>query len=312
MKNKILSSLLLAVLIIICLLIEYSVDMDEVSIEQYQQTIENPIVIENYEEDEGDSIEPLKVYFFYVGQAESIFVQNGNSCMLIDAGNNEDGEKLSEYIKNDLGIKKIDYLIGTHAHEDHIGGTDVIIKDFEIGRFFMPNRSTTFRTYKDVVSEAKKKNIDIESPKVGTKFKIGEAECEIMTQNDDAEEINDTSIVIQLSFGKHKFLFTGDIEESVERSREWEDIDILKVAHHGTTYASKNNFLKQVKPEIAVIMCGKENDYHYPHDAVRSRLAKNDCKEIYITSEKGTIIMQSDGSKITTECRSDLDFDGNK
>ncbi len=176
----------------------------------------------------------------------------------------------------------------------------------------MPDRKADSKAYTDVIKYANESGINTVSPSVGTKFNVGSAVCEIMTKNDNAEEVNDTSIVVEMTFGKNKFLFAADMLEDEERSRIWNDIDVLKVSHHGSTYSTKDSFIKQVKPEIAVIMCGKNNDYYYPHEAVLKRLEDNNCNEIYITSEKGTIIMQSDGSKITTECRSDLDFDGNK
>jgi len=254
----------------------------------------------------------LKVYFFDVGQADAIFVQNNDSTMLIDAGNNPDGKYISKFLRNKLKINKIDYLIGSHPHEDHIGGLDIILQDFEIGTFYMPDREVEYKSYTDVIKYATEKKINIISPSVGTKFRVGTALCEIMTKNDDAEEINDTSIAIQLTFGKNKFLFTGDMLETEEKSRTWNDIDVLKVSHHGSRHSSKQSFLEQVKPEIAVIMCGKDNEYGYPQKDVLDRLAENNCNEIYITSEKGTILMTSNGNEITTECLPELDFDGNK
>lgn len=254
----------------------------------------------------------LKVYFFDVGQADAIFVQNNDSCMLIDAGNNPDGKYISKYLRKELGIKKIDYLIGTHPHEDHIGGLDIIIEDFDIGTFYMPDRSVDNKSYTDVVKYAKEKDLKILSPTVGTKFKIGTALCEVMTKNDNAEDINESSIVIEVNFGENKFLFTGDIESEAESSRRWNDVDVLKVSHHGSKYATGEGFLKQVKPEIAVIMCAKDNDYYYPHEAVLKRLENINCKDVYITSEEGTILLTSDGKNITEKSFPQLTFDGNK
>ena len=255
----------------------------------------------------------LLIYFLDVGQGDAIFVQNGNNCMVIDAGNNPDGKYISKYLRKELGIKKIDYLIGTHPHEDHIGGLDILIQDFEIGTLYMPNRAVEAKCYTDVIKYANEKGITPISPSVGTTFNVGDAVCEIMTKNDDAEEINDTTIVVQLTFGKSKFLFTGDILEEGENSRTWNDIDVLKVSHHGSTHSTKDSFLKQVKPEIAVIMFGKDNDYYYPHEAVLKRLEANNCQNVYITSESGTIFLISDGNTIsvTQNALPNVDFDGN-
>lgn len=254
----------------------------------------------------------LNVYFFDVGQAESIFVENNGKTMLIDAGNNPDGKYISKYLRKELGIKTIDYLIGTHPHEDHIGGLDIIIEDFNIGNLYMPSKSVENKTYEDVIKIANKKGIKIISPEIGTKFNVGTAKCTIMTQNDNAEDINETSIVIEMSFGIKKFLFTADMLGLNEKTRIWNDIDVLKVAHHGSIYSSEESFLKQVKPEIAIITCGKDNDYHYPHEGVLKRLEEIGCKDVYITKDDGTILLTCDGTNINVKCLPELRLDGNQ
>lgn len=253
----------------------------------------------------------LDVYYLYVGQGDATFIKNGDKTMLIDAGNNPDGKYISKWLRNTMHINKVDYLIGTHSHEDHIGGMDIILEDFDIGTFYMPSKYENNKTYQDVVNWAKKKNVKITTPSVGTKFNVGEAECEIMSIDNTTEDINATSIVIQLNFGMQKFLFTGDMITANEEARSWEDIDVLKVAHHGSTYSSSQDFLKQVKPEIAVISCGKNNDYYYPHEAVLKRLNDVACKEIYDMSEEGTILIKCDGKTNKIE-KLELNFDGNK
>ena len=271
---------------------------DNESNEEILETISSPIQPE------------LKVYFFDVGQGDSIFVENGDDCMLIDAGNNPDGKYISKYLRNKLNIKEINYLIGTHSHEDHIGGMDIIIEDIPIKNFYMPQSTATNKTYLDVLNWAKKKNLEVKNPSVGDTFVIGKATCEIMSVMDNQEEENENSIVVQLTFGNQKFLFTADMEATNESSRKWNDIDVLKVAHHGSTYTNSESFLEEVKPEIAVITCGKDNDYYYPHEAVLKRLNRVGCKEIYVTSEKGTVVITSDGLTNTVECLS-VSFDGN-
>ena len=267
--------------------------------------------LETVEETTNSVSSELKVYFFDVGQGDSIFVQNGEYCMLIDAGNNPDGKYISKYLRKTLGISKIDYLIGTHAHEDHIGGTDIIIEDFDIGTFYMPDTTSNIKSYNDVLDWAKKKDLKVTSPDVGTKFNLGEAKCEVMAKMDNREEENENSIVIEVTFGNEKFLFTSDMENVNEDTRNWNDVDVLKVAHHGSTYTNSAKFLKEVKPEIAVVTCGKNNDYYYPHEAVLKRLNQVGCKDIYVTADEGTILITSDGNSNKVECFKDLSFDGN-
>lgn len=253
----------------------------------------------------------LNILYLDVGQADSILIHNQGKTMLIDAGNNEDGEKLVAYIQS-LGIQKIDYLIGTHAHEDHIGGLDTIINNFEIGTFYMPyDTRTTTQTYKDVIQAANSKNLKIQNPKVGDNLTLGEAQGTIMAiDNENPEEVNNTSIVLQLTYGTQKYLFMGDAESQVENSKQWEDIDVLKVGHHGSNTSSSVNFIKQTQPELAIISVGKGNTYNLPKQNIIERLESIGAK-IYRTDESGTIYLTSDGTT-NTIAKVKTDTDGNR
>ena len=231
----------------------------------------------------------LRVYCLDVGQGDSILVVNENATMLIDASTNSMGSKVVQYLK-DLGINKIDYLIGTHPHEDHIGGLDDVIKNFEIGKIYMPKQQANTKTFEDVLDAVKAKKLKISAPSVGEKFKVGSAECEIMSCKSNVENLNDCSIVIQMNCDGVKYLFTGDMESDVENSRNWNQIDILKVGHHGSKTSSSKNFLEQTKPKVALISCGEGNDYGHPHDAAVKRLEKIGAK-IYRTDKDQTIMV---------------------
>ena len=213
--------------------------------------------------------EELQIYFFNVGQADCILVRSNGKNMLIDAGDNEDGPLLVKYIKR-LGIRKIDYLIGTHVHENHIGGMDNIIKQ---------------------------KELSINYKKVGDKFELGEAKCEIKSiDNSDptsSSKINSTSIVIQMEANNNKYLFMGDAEDDVETNSKitWEDIDVLKVGHHGSDTSSTEQFINKVLPEMAVISVNSNtNSYGHPSETVIKRLQDKKC-EIYRTDMNGTILL---------------------
>lgn len=253
--------------------------------------------------------EELQIYYLDVGQADSIFIYNNDECMLIDAGNNSDGELICDYLES-LGITKIDYLVGTHPHEDHIGGLDDVIKSFDIGTIYMPKKSATTKTFEDVIDAISDKRLKVKSPKVGTIFNIGNAVCEIMTIEDDAEDANLASICMEMTYGTQKFLFTGDMEVPNEESRTWNDIDVLKVAHHGSTTSSSKDFLNQIKPEIAIISCGKGNDYGHPHKEILQRLKKINC-DVYRTDLLGTILLKCDGTTNKLEYL-DVSLDGEK
>ena len=233
-----------------------------------------------------------KVYYFDVGQADSILIVNNGKTMLIDAGNNDDGEMLVNYIKT-LGISKIDLLVGTHPHEDHIGGLDNIIKAFDIGTIYMPKVQTNTKTFEEVIDAISAKGLKVTTPKIGDTFKLGEANCEVMSIGDDKTNLNTTSIVIRMVYNNVSYLFTGDMEISNESAREWPQTDILKVAHHGSRTSSSEKFLKQVMPKIGIIQVGTDNSYSHPHEVVIKRLEKLGV-EIYRNDLKQTILIKQE------------------
>ena len=238
------------------------------------------------------------VDFIDVGQADSILVSNKDETMLIDAGNNENGKDIVDFIKS-KGITKINYLIGTHPHADHIGGLDdVINSDLEIANVYMPKIQTNTKTFEDVLDALKNKNLKVTAPSKGDTFKIGDANCEVMTDSIlDKDNLNLSSIVIRLEFGENSFLFMGDAETENEKTINWPKTNLLKVGHHGSNTSSSQNFLNQVKPEYAIIMAGKDNSYGLPKQKILDRLNKIGAK-IFRTDELGTITVISDGKTI--------------
>ncbi|MGN1297598.1 MAG: ComEC/Rec2 family competence protein [Clostridia bacterium] len=242
--------------------------------------------------------EELSVYFIDVGQADSILVTNKAEAMLIDAGNNEDGQDVVNFIK-EKGITKLNYVIGTHPHEDHIGGLDdVINSDIEVENVFMPKIQTNTRTFENVLDAVENKNLSITAPIKGDTFKIGDANCQVMTDSIlDKNNLNLSSIVIRLEYGNNSFLFMGDSEEENEKTITWTKTDVLKVGHHGSNTSSSESFLSQVKPTYAVIMVGKNNSYGLPKETILERL-KNVSSQIYRTDEMGTIEITSNGNNI--------------
>lgn len=242
--------------------------------------------------------EELSVYFIDVGQADSILVINKDEAMLIDAGNNQDGQDVVSFIK-EKGITKLNYVIGTHPHEDHIGGLDdVINSDIKIENVIMPKIQTNTRTFEDVLDAVENKNLSITAPNKGDNFKIGESNCQVMTDSIlDKNNLNLSSVVIRLEYGNNSFLFMGDSEEENEKTMIWPKTDVLKVGHHGSNTSTSESFLNQVRPDYAVIMVGKSNNYGLPKEKIIERL-KNVNAQIYRTDEMGTIKITSDGNNI--------------
>lgn len=218
--------------------------------------------------------------------------------MLIDAGNNEDGEDVVKFIK-EKGINKLNYVVGTHPHEDHIGGLDdVINSDIEIENILMSKIQTNTKTFEDVLDAISNKGLKITEPKKGDTFQIGEASCEIMTDSIINEKnLNLSSITIRLQFGNNSMLLMGDSEVENEKTRTWPKTDVLKVGHHGSLTSSSEEFLNEVQPQYAIIMVGKNNSYKLPKQEILERLNKRNIK-IHRTDEEGTIELIMNGNEI--------------
>ena len=245
--------------------------------------------------------ENFSVSFIDVGQADSVLIRNGNYNMLIDAGNNEDGEKLVNYFKS-LGIEEFTYVFATHPHEDHIGGMDDIINNFKIDNYYMSNKLSTTKTFMDVLDALDGCNLKYTVPNKGDTLKLGDANIKVIYPGDDKSNINDSSIVLKITYGKNSFLLTGDATSNVERKIYNEDIksDVLKVAHHGSSYSSTDVFLDKVKPYYAVISVGKNNIYNHPSNKTLEKLNKRNIK-VYRTDLDGTIVFISDGDNLSVK-----------
>lgn len=230
----------------------------------------------------------LHVYYIDVGQADSILIVNQNHSALIDAGNNDDGKNVVNFIKS-KGINKLDYIVGTHPHEDHIGGLDDVINNIDVDKIYLPKIQTNTKTYENVLQAIQNKNKKISSFNKGDKFTIGNANLEVMTDSIlDKNNLNLSSNIIRMEFNGTSFLFTGDAETENEKTIKWQQTDILKVGHHGSTTSTSQNFLNQIKPKYAIISVGKDNDYGHPNEKILERLEKVGA-EVFRTDECGTI-----------------------
>lgn len=248
----------------------------------------------------------LKVHFLSIGQADSILVQQGNKNLLIDSGYWMSGRPILRYLKN-IGVNKLDYLIVTHPHNDHIGGLPRIINNIPIENVIINNKNPykTRRYYKkhnQLLKMINKRGINLIQPIAGKSIKIGDFSLEILAPNgDEYERINDYSVVTKLVYKNTSFLFAADAEEysEMEMLKHNRDIkaDVLKVGHHGSCTSSSEEFLRAVSPKYAVISVGYNSFYGQPDKCVLDRL-NNIGATLYRTDKRGTIIVTSNGYNI--------------
>lgn len=243
------------------------------------------------------------VHFIDVGQADAILITKGSEAMLIDGGNRDDAELVIQYLK-EQDVKKLNYVIATHPHEDHIGGLSQVMNTFKVEKVILSNGETGTVTFEDFIASIEANNISVAYANVGDTYLLGDASFKILAPNSDTyDELNNYSVVVKLINGYNSFLFMGDAEQLAEseilENNPFElQADVLKVGHHGSKSSTSQKFLEAVQPQYAVISVGKDNDYGLPKQQTIDRLNKIGVTT-YRTDEHGTIIMKSDGNTIS-------------
>lgn len=247
------------------------------------------------------------VFYVDVGQGDCELIRTpGGETILIDAGTNATGDELVAYIQS-MGIQKIDKLIATHPHEDHIGGMDEVVNAFTIGDVYLPkvadSQTPTTKTYERLLTAISDKGLQITQGQGGmTVLEEEGVKLEFLAPNSDLYSgLNSYSIVAKLTCGEKSFLFTGDAEEDSEEEMValGYDLqsDVLKCGHHGSSTSTCDAFLQAVQPKYAVISCGLDNDYGHPHRETMQKLNRAGTT-IYRTDEMGTILAECDGTEI--------------
>ena len=242
--------------------------------------------------------EELNIFYLDVGQGDSTFITINGYNMLIDSGNDQDGYYIVKFLKAQ-NIDKIDYFILTHCDEDHIGGAYKILDEIQIGTLYMPNKENDTQTYERLLNAIERNNVNVDKnlkASKETQYAIGNANWKVLSV-DAKNNLNDSSIVIELDYENTKYLFMGDATTRVEEMVEWNEVDVLKVAHHGSNSSTSQLFLEKIKPKYAIISVGRDNSHNLPDIDIIERLKNNNIK-IYRTDENNTIWLTSDGTEI--------------
>ena len=236
------------------------------------------------------------VYMLDVVQGDCFYIDNGDNDIIIDSGPDDVSDSIATDLYK-LGADNIEYMFVSHSDADHIGGANDIINALDVENFVMSKDERTTKNYKRMISSLKDKNITPIYAYKDDSFEAGDAHIQILSPDKtkkQADEENDRSLVILITFNGVKYLFTGDAGEDVEEqilknySPDEIDCDLLKVSHHGSKSATSSEFLKVVTPRIALISAGDDNSYGHPHSKTLARLYEY-CEKLFRTDKNGTV-----------------------
>lgn len=254
----------------------------------------------NVNSDEFDTV----VHFIDVGQGDATLIKTSGKNILIDGGDNDKGGTVVDYLKKQ-NVEKIDYVIATHPHADHIGGLDNVINNFKVENIILPKLTDdmvpTTKTYTDLLQSIMNNKVNVIQAKTNSSYNINDGKLTLLAPVGQYTDINNMSVVSKFSIGEISFLITGDASEQSEKDLIDNNINmnstVLRVAHHGSKSSTTKQFLEKVNPSYAIISVGQGNKYGHPDKQVTDLISKNQI-ETYRTDYNGNIVFHTNGKDI--------------
>lgn len=255
----------------------------------------------------GVAPDTAEFIFFDVGQGDASLIRTEEACILIDTGTNLSEDKLVAELER-LGVSRIDCLLLSHAHEDHVGGADRILREFDVKTVIARETGETDAAAQYLWEAIRESQAELYTPTGVTTYRLGELWLDVVVPFAEAQaEGNDNSLILRVRYGDVSFLYTGDAEEPTEErllsafgATDLLQCDGLKLGHHGSKSSSSEAFLRAVSPQIAVASAGAGNSYGHPHERVLADLSALGCT-CYCTNEQGTVRLVTDGRELWAE-----------
>jgi competence protein ComEC len=254
----------------------------------------------------ADNEGKLSVYFLDVGQGDSTLVLFDNKTILIDAGENDMGDRVVGDLTT-LGVTRIDLLVATHPHSDHIGGMQKVLLAFPVGQVLDAGLPHTSSTYEHFLATIDQNSIPYRVAEQGQVIELDPALRIFVLSPPEkrfGDDPNTNSVVLRISYGTIDFLLTGDLggesEDALAGSGYPLDAEIQKVGHHGSFSSTSPSFLARVRPETAIISVGLDNAYGHPHQQTLD-LLKDSGVTVYRTDRDGTVVVRSDGTSYSVK-----------
>lgn len=247
----------------------------------------------------------MEITQLYVGQGDAtIMTTPEHKLIMIDSGPEQSGKKIENYLKY-KGEDEIDVAIISHPHEDHIGGLIYLIESGYKIKQVIYGPSLENNPYKVRLEKlCNEKNIPLNTFYAGDKVSVGAINLEVLSPYKQATygDDNEDSLVCLLRYNRFEVLFTGDIGSGVEENMidDLIDIDVLKVAHHGSKYSTSTKFLEKVRAEYGMISAGVHNRYGHPHTLTLERLKEQNI-QIKCTDKQGALFIRTDGKQYTIQ-----------
>lgn len=276
-------------------------------------SLENNTESEEPELPAVDENSKFEVHYIDVGQADATLIFSDNETMLIDGGNPGDSNLIAAYLKK-YNVSHLNYVICSHAHDDHVGGLPGALSVANADAVYAPKTENDIKAYRSFKSKVAAQGLTIKNPIPGETIDFGSSKVTFLGPvHENVSDLNDTSIILKISYGETSFLFTGDAERPEEQSVLSQNYDlsatVLKVGHHGSGDSTTYPFLREIMPKYGIISVGN-NNYGHPTEETLSRLRDADVK-VYRTDMQGDIIVSSNGKTVTVKTERNQNIETN-